>query len=157
MRGLPAQLLLSRSLTEPGLGSSSCSSLPRPNQTLFLATSAVNRCQRVRKGCNKPLCATNPQGSILCPPQKSRPADGQPGGRGMGTGIPWKHQAWLPPCLQDASSSKQINNSINKNRWVRRRGRAPGPAWPIHLQPSLIGADLCSHFYHEHVQNKADI
>lgn len=72
-------------------------------------------------------------------------------------GGPWKHQAWLPPCLQDASSSKEINNSINKNCWVRRRGRVPGPAWPIHLQLSLIGADLCSHFYHEHVQNKADI
>lgn len=68
-----------------------------------------------------------------------------------------KYQDWFSMCLQDVSSSRKINKSINKNRRARSDGRVPVPAQPIHLQFSLIWADLCSHFHHEHVQNKADI
>lgn len=68
-----------------------------------------------------------------------------------------KRQAWFSTCLQDVSSSSKINKLIKKKCWARRGGRVPVPAQPIHLQFSLIWADLCSHFHHEHVQNKADI
>lgn len=68
-----------------------------------------------------------------------------------------KRWAWFSACLQDVSSSSKINKSITKNCRARRGGRVPVPAQPIRLQFSLIWADLCSHFHHEHVQNKADI
>lgn len=68
-----------------------------------------------------------------------------------------KCQARFSTCSQDVSSSSKINKSINKICRARRGGRVPVPAQPIHLQFSLIWADLCSHFHHEHVQNKADI
>lgn len=73
--------------------------------------------------------------------------------RHIGSARPGSLRVWM----EDVSSPRKINKRINKNCQAKRGGRVPVPAQPIHLQFSLIWADLCSHFHHKHVQNKADI